>query len=330
MQHGCVLWNATNSPHSPKPLASTTFPPRPTTQEAACRRLPRREDPPLDMYRVNYTLNGTYPSALHDRRGDAVVGSLAYSIDQGAVTATGYLLEDADVARVTPSVQSILRDDAGIHEAREALADLPKTTFENERLEKILAPPTSFEEWRVGEALAEHHLATDLGCEFPWPDNRSTRNPNSSGGGVDLIGFHVGSRVRFVFVEAKTSHEQSWPPSSLTSRSQGLHHQLSGLNASDERSQWAIKYLMSNGLGKPWFYTFRQALTTYLTNEKDVIIYGILIHASNPNQNDLRARASSLAKSVEEPTSMALVAIYLTSELLTQIANAAVRLETTK
>lgn len=257
-----------------------------------------------------------------------MVGSLAYTVDHGAVSATGHLLEESDVADIAPGVQSILRDDTGVQEAREALADLAKTDFENERLESILTSPDSFDEWRVGEALAEHHLVTEVGCEFPWPDSRSTRNPNSSGGGVDLIGFHASDRVRFVFAEVKTSHQQAWPPGLLTSRSHGLHSQLSGLNAGDDRSKWAIRYLTMNSVGKSWLDSFRQALATYLADSMDVVIYGVLIHATEPNQADLRARASSLAQSVKEPTSMALVAIYLTAELLAQVADASVVLET--
>lgn len=257
-----------------------------------------------------------------------MVGSLAYTFDHGAVAATGHVLDESDVSVIAPGVRSILRDDTGVQEAREALADLAKTDFERERLESILASPDSFDEWRVGEALAEHHLVTEVGCEFPWPDSRSTRNPNSSGGGVDLIGFHLSDRVRFVFAEVKTSHQQAWPPTSLTSRSRGLCNQLSGLNAGDDRSRWAIRYLTMNSVGKSWLASFHQALETYLSDSLDVVIYGVLVHAAEPNKADLRASVSDLAQSVKEPTRMALVAIYLTAELLAQVADASVVLET--
>ncbi|NMO00257.1 hypothetical protein HH308_03400 [Gordonia sp. TBRC 11910] len=257
-----------------------------------------------------------------------MAGSLAYTVNDGPISATGHLLEESDVTHIAPSVQSILRDETGVQEAREALADLAQTDFENERLESILAPPDTFEEWRAGEALAEHHLTTEAGCEFPWPDSRSTRNPNSSGGGVDLIGFHVGDRVRFVFAEVKTSHQQAWPPALLTSRSHGLHSQMAGLNAGDDRSKWAIRYLAMNSVGKSWIGSFRQAMETYLADCADVVIFGVLIHASEPNQADLRARASSLAPSVKVPTRMALIAIYLTAELLARVTDGSVILET--
>lgn len=257
-----------------------------------------------------------------------MAGSLAYTVRQGAVNAAGYLLEEADILHIARDVQAILRDDTGVQEAREALADLAKTDFERGRLESVLAAPDSFDEWRVGESLAEHHLAEELGCEFPWPDSRSTRNPNSSGGGVDLIGFHAGERIRFIFAEVKTSHQQAWPPALLTSRSHGLHTQLSGLSAGDARSRWAIRYLAMNAQGKPWLEKFREAMTTYLANGRDVVIYGVLIHATQPNQADLQARAASLSQTVAEPTTMALFAIYLSAELLAQLADASVVLET--
>lgn len=257
-----------------------------------------------------------------------MAGTLAYTVGQGAVVATGHLFDETDIQLIASDVQAILRDDTGTQEAHDALVDLAKTDFEIDRLQEILAAPDSFDEWRVGEALAEHHLSQEIGCEFPWPDNRSTRNPNSSGGGVDLIGFHASDRVRFVFAEVKTSHQQAWPPGLLTSRAHGLHTQLSGINAGDERSKWAIRYLAMNAMGRPWFAKFRGAMETYLADNLDVAIYGVLVHATDPNQADLRTRASKLSAVVSEPTTMALVGIYVTAELLAEVAAASVILET--
>ena len=257
-----------------------------------------------------------------------MVGSVAYVVDHCAVPAYGFLINEEEANTIATEVRSILRDDTGIQDAREALADLATTDFQNATLERILAAPESFAEWRVGEALAEHHLAKAKNCTFPWPDSRSTRNPNSSGGGVDLIGFHQGARSRFVFAEAKTSHQQAWPPTLLTSRTHGLHAQLMGLNAGDNRSEWAIRYLMMNGIGRPWFDDFRAALETYLANKLDVAIYGVLVHATEPNQTDLQAQAILFSASIKAPTTMELVAIYLTAEMLVTIADAAVVVET--
>lgn len=91
--------------------------------------------------------------------------SLAYTVDHGAVTATGHLLEEADIQQIAADVKAILWDDMGIQDARDALADLAKTDFEIDRLESVLAAPDSFDERRVGESLAEHHLAQEVGCD---------------------------------------------------------------------------------------------------------------------------------------------------------------------
>lgn len=257
-----------------------------------------------------------------------MVGMVAYSFGQGAVPATGHVLSDDDVRDIAANVQAILRDDTGVQEARDALADVAKTAFATEQLEQILAAPTSFDEWRVGEALAEHHLSAVLGCDFPWPDSRSTRNPNSSSGGVDLVGFRDDGRVRFVFAEVKTSHQQAWPPNVMTSRSHGLHRQITDLSAGDDRGRWAMRYLSMNAVGKPWLGKLRQAIETYLNDNSDVVIYGVLIHAADAREKDLHDRAGQLAESIEGATEMSLVAIYVTADMLRELADATVVLET--
>lgn len=255
-------------------------------------------------------------------------GAVAYVIDDCQVGAAGHIVDQQHVDLIAPEVQSILRDDTGVREAHESLSDLTVTGFQEDLLQRVLAPRDTFEEWRVGEALAELHLKMTKGCVFPWPDSRSTKNPGSSGGGVDLIGFQYGDRVRFVFAEVKTSHQQSWPPTVLTSRSHGLHSQLMGLNAGDQRSEWAIRYLAMNGLGRPWYSDFRLALKTYLANTLDVVIYGMLIHVCAPNEADLKAETAKLAQVLAQPTTLELVAIYIEAELLEQVANASVVIET--
>lgn len=150
-----------------------------------------------------------------------VVDSVVYRIDCGAVSATGHSIGGDHAEEIAAEVQAILRDDAGVQDAYAALADVAKTDFETDRLQKVLASPESFDEWRVGEALGEHQLVGRKGCKFPWPDSRSMRNPNCSRGGVDLIGFQSGEHMRFVFAEVKTSQatERSHEPFSRSGRS---------------------------------------------------------------------------------------------------------------
>lgn len=252
----------------------------------------------------------------------------AYEEVDCAVPYAGHLLTGDDLEEVAPLIQAILRDDAGAVGVRQALLDLADTDFAVDVLDAVLAAPAAFEEWRVGEALAEHHLSTERSCCFPWPDSRSTRNPGSSGGGVDLIGFAATEPIRFAFAEVKTSHQQAWPPSVVTSRSHGLHTQLSGLNAHDDRSRWAIRYLGLNAIDRPWFGLFRSAMRSYLNDQNDVVIYGVLVHFADPDPRDLRARSNALAAELRDGTTLALIGLYATSELLAEIVGAPIEVET--
>ncbi|RUP31050.1 MAG: hypothetical protein EKK51_15300 [Mycolicibacterium sp.] len=83
-----------------------------------------------------------------------------------------------------------------------------------------------------------------------------------------------------------------------------------------------------NGNGRPWFDDFRSAVRTYLADKLDVVIYGLLVHVAAPNQDDLQGQAVKLSKTLKEPTTMELVAIYLPAELLVKIADAAIVIET--
>lgn len=257
-----------------------------------------------------------------------MVGVLAYELDCSPLRATGFIVDHDEADAVAPTVRAILRDDTGVDEAREALADVAKTDFEMDVLERFLAPRDSYEEWRVGEAVAEAHLTLVEGCTFPWPDSRSLRNPNSSSGGVDLLGIHAGERTRFVFAEVKTSHQQAWPPSVVTSRSHGLHGQLTGLMAGDERLQAGIRYLVMNGVGRPWLPTVKEAVATFLRDQHDVALFGVLVHAADANPADLENLATHLASVHVDPTSSCLVALYATGDVLATIADAVVELET--
>jgi hypothetical protein len=257
-----------------------------------------------------------------------VAGTFAYQVKDCVVPAWGYSLSKSDVDEIAPAVRAILRDDSGVEEAREALEDLPTTNFATARLERLLEQPTNFDEWRVGEALAEYHLSNSKGCHFPWPNSRSTRNPGSSSGGVDLIGFHMSDRVRFVFAEVKTSHQKAWPPSVVTSRSHGLQRQLSGLNHTDDRSRWAISYLLFNSIGRPWHERLRLAIETYLANDKDIVIIGVLVHATAPDARDLSALADGLSALLSPGTTIELLGLYIEPDLLSHLANGPITVET--
>ncbi len=257
-------------------------------------------------------------------------GQICYQLTGHAVPAIGHTVTEDDASALSEPVKAILSDTAGIQEAQEALQDLIKTDFNLSVLEAVLAPQESYEEWRVGEALAQHHLTAQYGYDFPWPDSRSARNPNSSSGGVDLIGFTTaqGAAARFVLSEVKTSHQQAWPPSIATSRSHGLREQVTGLLGADDRSKWAIRYMTMNSLGKSWHSDFREAMSTYLAEPQKVVVVGVLVHVAKPDVKDLQANAKALSKVCDPDTVMQLVGLYPASGVLPLIVGSAVVVET--
>lgn len=293
----------------------------------------RSRDARLNARRAPGVTLDSWPRAAarrtSERREAAFLpGAIAYESTVNDIPIVGHSLTAEDTADLENPVQALLNDSRGMTEARAALDDLARTDFGQHVLEEILAPTSAHPEWRVGEALGENHLTVDHACEFPWPECRSTRNPGSSGGGVDLIGFHDSRRIRFAFGEVKTSHQQRWPPSIVTSRTHGLQTQLHGLSVGDDRRKWAIKYLVLNSMGRSWHTTLRAAIESYLDDPDDVVVFGVLIHIAEPRSADLTWQPKALSELRPASTEIRLIAIYLDTESLQRLAGGAISVET--
>lgn len=252
----------------------------------------------------------------------------AYDASSSSIPAVGLSLSDSDMDVASPQIQALLTDALGVAEVKAAMTDATTTDFAKQRLEKILTEERSPEEWRVGEALAEHHLVEDESCYFPWPSGRDQRNPGSSGGGVDLVGFHSeGEDHRLAFAEVKTSSHNQWPPSIMTGR-HGLERQLEGLRDDDDRRNFAIKYLAIHAISKDWFPVFQSAWANYVADTTDIRLFGTLVHISQPNHLDIRTRAKNLAKDCPSETKIKLFGIYLPKKGLQKLAGQDVVSET--
>lgn len=251
-----------------------------------------------------------------------------YSIRKGCVLALGVQFDAEGVTQISTPVQALLVDQAGVDQVQEAMSGVTLTDFEADRLASLLNSARPQEEWRVGEALAEYHLAEEHSCTFPWPSGRDLKNPGTSSGGVDLVGFHhhAGS-VRLAFAEVKTSRHEATPPSVMTGR-HGMQEQLSGLRDNDSRLQWAIKYLAFHMPGKVWMSDCQSSLTRYLRNSRDISLFGALIRPLSPNQRDLATRCESLAGGAHSPISIHLLAIYIPRDGLEGLAGTRVTVET--
>jgi hypothetical protein len=237
---------------------------------------------------------------------------------------------EIDTQAFKPHVQALINDTAGAVILTETFGHLAKTDFEISNLKSILHPHTPIiNEWRAGEAVAEHLLVSEHAHEFPWPHSRSSRNLNASEGGVDLVGFDA-SRTprRFVLGEVKTSSQASYPPSVMTSR-HGMTSQLNGLKAQDDRAKWAMTYLAHNALNKSWHSSFVEAVTRYLSDPADVTIVGILVRSTPPNVADIQKIALENDVNSTRKDSLLLRGVYVGTNGLAVLCGKPVACETT-
>jgi hypothetical protein len=252
-----------------------------------------------------------------------------YAVNASPVHAQGFALEREDLEEAAEAVRDLLHDTLGAAEVHTALDELATTDFQRELLDRMLAPPAEVEEWRVGEALAEHHLVSEHDCYFPWPGSRDLKNPKTSSGGVDLIGLAVpaGERACFALGEVKTSRQAAWPPGVVTGR-HGLVAQLEGIRDGGQRKDWALSYLAMHAVNSPWLTSYKEAFARYMEDQWDVRLFGTLVHLTGSNQADLDRRAHQLSAGCPLSTQIHLDALYLSPDGLDVLAGGPVARET--
>ena len=208
-------------------------------------------------------------------------------------------------------VAALVFDDAGIRELGALLDGLADTEFSRNNLAALLTDAPAPEDWRVGEALAEHHLIEDHDCFFPWPDGRDERKRGSSLPGADLVGFQKeAGRERFVFGEVKTSSHANYPPGAVYGR-HGLKQQMEDLRNHREIRDGLVRYLGHRAGGAIWGERFRAAAAVYLNDTCEVRLFGVLVRDVLPHEDDLRVRVSALADGCPDAMVIGLIAIYL-------------------
>jgi len=241
----------------------------------------------------------------------------------GAVPVTGIGLsmsaEQLD-QQLSGSVAALVFDDVGIRDLCGLLNGLADTEFARDNLDALLAGAPVPENWRVGEALAEHHLNESHDCFFPWPDGRDERKCGSSLPGADLVGFqNSGGQERFVFGEVKTSSHASYPPGAVYGR-HGLKQQMEGLrNCSGIRDD-LVRYLGHRAGKADWRERYRTAAAVYLNNTCEVRLFGILVRDVPPHKDDLRVRVDKLAAGCPDAMAIRLIAIYLPSGSISKLS----------
>lgn len=235
-----------------------------------------------------------------------------YNLGTHPVTGAGLGMSAAQLdTTLSGSVAEIVFDDIGASQVAVLLEGLANTDFERENLAALLANDNAPENWRVGEALAEHYLTETRDCDFPWPDGRDERKQGSSLPGADLVGFQrENGQIRFAFGEVKTSSEANYPPGAMHGR-HGLKQQLEDLRDRRDLRDGLIRYLCYRATGASWKDEFRSAASAYLQDTCDVRIFGILIRDVSPDQGDLKTRVERLGQNCPQAVVIELFAIYL-------------------
>jgi len=243
-----------------------------------------------------------------------------YTLGAPPVTGTGLGVSTKQLEeQLSGEVASLVFDDVGTESLSELLNGLAETEFSRDNLDVLLTDNSEPEPWRVGEALAEHHLSQYHGCFFPWPDGRDERKRGSSLPGADLVGFqyHEG-RERFVFGEVKTSSEAKYPPGAVYGR-HGLKQQLEDLKDRRDIRDGLVRYLGYRAQSATWYNRFREAAKTYLSDTCNVRLFGLLVRDVPPGEKDLQARVHSLSDDCPPKTVIGMIALYLPADSISAL-----------
>lgn len=239
-------------------------------------------------------------------------GSNCYRVTSGRCIGNGVSWTQSEFEdAINGPVISGLFDDEGMADIEALLSSLPETEFEQDELARILAPPDTVEDWRVGEAIAEVYLGDHRDCLFPWPDGRDVRKDGSSLPGADLVGICTDRKgVRFSFGEVKTSKDKNYPPGVVYGRS-GLEKQLEDLRDDFEIRKRLMTYLGFRAARAPWQHDYQAASKRFLADNSDVQLFGVLIRDVPPDEKDIKARVRNLASNCPSGTAVELLALYI-------------------
>lgn len=206
-----------------------------------------------------------------------------------------------------------ITDDASFFDAE--IRGLATTGMETRFLERLLQAVPDPQGWEIGEAFAECALRDDSDRQVYWPWNmvRDRRTPRASLPGADLVGFYCdGPDVFFLFGEVKTSSNPHTPPSVMSGDS-GMTWQLERSATHIEVQYALLKWLHARCRSEShYFALYQKAVERYLESEgKALLLVGVLIRDTTPNERDLRARGEDLSSQIDEPTRIDLIAWYL-------------------
>ncbi|MEP7151841.1 MAG: hypothetical protein ABI856_09045 [Nitrospira sp.] len=240
---------------------------------------------------------------------------VSYEAQERQVSWQGIQLADGDIFNsfMTNEVSSRLYDNDGSNDFKVHLRSLATTGFAADSLDEILAAEVPEErDWAVGEAMAEAYLMHNHNVTWPWNMERDKRTPRASLPGADLVGFEINaSSVRLVLGEVKTSGDASTPPNVMNGRS-GMAHQIDNLANNFGLIFQLLKWLWPRCKRTQHEPSFNAAVTVFQNSgNKDIALFGVLIRDTAPNELDLLSRGQSLARTLYDPSTCQLIALYL-------------------
>jgi hypothetical protein len=244
----------------------------------------------------------------------ALASTVHYQGQQGSTRWEGRHVTDAK--RFAGFVREVVRHRVADEESsfEPELRGLATTGMATDFVGKLLKAVPEPEGWEVGEALAECALERDSGREVHWPWNtvRDRRTPRASLPGTDLVGFYrQGDDVFLLFGEVKTSSDTNTPPNVMYGGS-GMAWQLQESAKRLDIQRTLLQWLHVRCQEKPYHDLYEKAVSRYLASGgQELLIVGVLIRDTAPNQADLQNRAKALAKTLVSPTRVELIAWYL-------------------
>lgn len=209
-------------------------------------------------------------------------------------------------------VRSRLIDEPQLVALDSDLRALATTEMEVDTIERLLTIDTEREDWEIGEALAECLLEEEHGVKWPWNTERDKRTPKASLPGADLVGLtEEGGEALLVIGEVKTSFDKDTPPNVMTGRG-GMIHQLDILINDLKIHFTLVKWLYARCKNTEFWEAYQKAIKRYLeSGGKALMIFGLLMRDTIPNDLDIKNRAASLATTVTTPTKVELAVWYL-------------------
>jgi len=224
------------------------------------------------------------------------------------------MAEGAEFASfMTTDVASRLNDEEEAIEFEADLRSLANTGFASDSLSELLAAQIPEErDWAAGEALAEAYLTRQHAVVWPWNMKRDMRTPKASLPGADLVGFEInGDDIRFALGEVKTSGDVDTPPNVMYGRS-GMIHQIDNLACNLGLVCQLTRWLHIRCKKTKHEAQFNAAIKLFLSSgNKAISLFGVLIRDTRPNELDLRARGQSLARTLCDPSTCQLIAVYI-------------------